>query len=316
VRQILGLVAVLAIASCEKPSEAPSSTAPGIGAEPASTSVPIDADPIALRFATATAATTCSTVIDAKGTMVVEGGTHNLAATAKSRLSLVAAPPSELGLQLRELHLRIDIDDQTLSAFDIDAQGMHTRTGGTVSSKLVADDAGARRAVDLLLGAPRVFLTLDERAQVTKRRTDVPTAFAAFAEQIDGSPSWLLTMPVLPGDAKVGDCWTGLRPLAVSSTVKPTPEVELRFCLASINDMHAVITSNGSTQGRYAIVRGTEGELRWSLEGEATVTREGGRLVAARLRGSMDSRGHAELEASSMTFTVDSKCEAAVETAP
>jgi hypothetical protein len=226
--------------------------------------------------------------VRADATLADDRGSHTMVALAESSLALRPADTGELGLALSKLDTRVTLDGRETSAFTIDAEGIETRNPQGVERKRVADDPATRSSVEFALGAPRVFLRFDERARVTARRVDVPAGFEQLAELTDLWNTWLFAMPVLPGDApRVGGCWTGTRPLAVAANVKPSPEIELRYCLASSDDANLVVTAKGASGGRYAWDRGTA-DVRWRITGEATLARDGARLSTSAMRGDVE----------------------------
>lgn len=256
--------------------------------EHAAAEAPVADSPIAVTFASASAVASCTITVRADATLADDRGSHTMVATAESSLALQLASTGELGLGLSKLSTRMTFDGRETSAFTIDGDGIETRHLQTIEHKRVADDPATRRSVEFALGAPHLFLRFDERARVSDRRVAVPAGFEQLAELTDQWNTWLFSMPVLPADAtRAGGCWTGTRPLAVAATVKPPPEIELRYCLASIDDARLVVTAQGSGGGRHAWDRGTA-DVSWRITGKATLAREGARLTTSAMRGEVE----------------------------
>ncbi|HWB79827.1 MAG TPA: hypothetical protein VG755_32910 [Nannocystaceae bacterium] len=254
---------------------------------------------IELRFASSTSRSKCRVSVGADGTIGTAPDLHPASLTMDAAFDLVPMPSGELGLQLGPLRMILTVDNAVVAAQRIDAEGFETNERGVVERARVADDVAARQAIELLLGAPRHFIRLDERGVPTARRTDLPPELAAISDKMDLWSSWLFAMPVLPRIASKGDCWKGTRSMAISAALQPPPSVELRYCLESFDADLAVITADGVSEGELTHPdRNATSHARWSLHSKATVARVGGRLLDAEQSGHIDMMTTVKLPAS------------------
>ncbi len=293
----------LALCGCPRPSDPPSPPTVVSEAAPAPNG---GGTSIRLTFDTSTSAYECTIAFSSEFWMDLAGVRSDLRGRMRAVVSVAMASSDIFGLRLDEISSVSTTNGQIARAFHADAHGTKTRIGELIETSSVADDVVGRREVDLLLGDPHSFVRLDERARVTAHWVDFSPALVAAGKDLDIAPTWLLTMPVLPGRAAVGDCWVGTRAVAMieEDGRRAAPwEVELTYCLTQTDAGFAVVSVAGDGRRTSHAASTTQGPIEWSLRGEATVLRAGGRLVVGHIDGAMTSR------TASGGFTMEMTCE-------
>jgi hypothetical protein len=142
---------------------------------------------------------------------------------------------------------------------------------------------------------PHEFVELDRYARVESIVVLPPPELPELVRSAaHASASYLINVPVLPGRARVGDSWTGVR-IAFTNERIPQPEMELRYTLAGVTATDAVVDFAGTKQSTLDHPEHGVMELDWQVTGRAELKRSSGlpskSSVSGVLRGYGPQRG-------------------------
>lgn len=189
---------LLACAPRREPSRAPAVTAPQVDQAEDADTVLLRFDPVAMQGARCRVAATAELFDDLTTISDVDFGVDTVEGTL--RLRVYAA---FVGLQNA---------DGFVSQQRFTPEGIEQYSRGMAPTRReVAEDPGAKRLIDDLLGNPHVFVRLDEHAVPRDVREDFP-AWPDLEQVVRFGENWLDVVSELPDDrVRVGATWTRVR---------------------------------------------------------------------------------------------------------